>query len=78
MTCTADLGTQRAPAISCEPVADKRKDAHTVRVPEENLWEEFEAAAGELATTPSAVLRNFMKWYVRRPRSPLPQRPGKD
>jgi hypothetical protein len=44
-----------------------------VRVPEE-LWIKFGEATGRAGTDRSAVLREFIRWYVRERRTP-PERP---
>lgn len=42
----------------------------TVRMPED-LWRDF----GALTEDRSALLRQFVEWYVRRPGAKRPQRP---
>lgn len=52
------------------------KETHTPTVPirvDPDLWAEFGAAAGE--RNRSAVLREFIRWYVRQPGAKLPKRP---
>ncbi len=74
MTSIADLGAHRASAIGCDLVADKRKDAHTVRVPEPGRWEAFDANTRRQSTNPTSVLNAFLGWYNRDPGARLPQR----
>lgn len=49
-----------------------------VRGIDNNLWYDFEAAAGRAETDRSAELRRFMEWYVRRPGAEHPRRPAGD
>ena len=53
------------------------KETHTPHRPirvETDLWEEFGRIAGE--RNQSALLRDFMAWYVRRRGATLPKRPA--
>lgn len=52
------------------------KKTHTPHRPirvEDDLWEEFGRLAGE--RNRSAILRDFIAWYVRRRGAVLPKRP---
>lgn len=57
-------------------MVSRAKDTHTtnrvVRVPDAD-WEEFGKIVGE--RNRSHVLREFVAWYLRRPKSVLPKRP---
>ncbi|WP_435589826.1 hypothetical protein [Micromonospora aurantiaca (nom. illeg.)] len=46
-----------------------------IRVPE-NLWTAFGEATEAAGTDRSAVLREFIRWYVREHGAKTPQRPG--
>lgn len=52
------------------------KETHTtarpVRIPEED-WSEFGALVGDRER--SRILREFIAWYLRRPKAALPKRP---
>lgn len=53
------------------------KKTHTPHRPirvEDDLWEEFGRIAG--ARNRSAILRDFIAWYVRRRGATLPKRPA--
>lgn len=39
------------------------------------LWEKFGQAAGRVGLDRSALLREFMAWYVREPGAKMPKRP---
>ncbi|MCZ7413117.1 hypothetical protein [Streptomyces sp. WMMC897] len=57
-------------------MASRAKDTHTTnrvfRVPDQD-WEDFGRLAGERER--ARVLREFIAWYVRRPKATLPKRP---
>ena len=52
-------------------MARRGTDNITLRL-DRALWEEF----GDLVEDRSAVLRQFVQWYVRRPDAKMPRRPG--
>jgi hypothetical protein len=43
---------------------------------ESGLWERFGEATTAQGVDRSAVLREFIRWYVREPGAKMPQRPG--
>lgn len=45
-----------------------------IRVPD-NDWNDLRAVAGRRA---HATIREFIRWYLRRPGAKLPERPGRD
>ncbi|MES9522412.1 hypothetical protein [Streptomyces capoamus] len=57
-------------------MVSRAKETHTtnrvVRVPDAD-WEEFGQLVGE--RNRSQLLREFIAWYLRRPKSTLPKRP---
>ncbi|WP_432010161.1 hypothetical protein [Streptomyces cucumeris] len=46
-----------------------------IRGAEDQLWNDFEAAAAAADTDRSAVTRQLWEWYVQRPGATLPRRP---
>jgi predicted DNA-binding protein len=48
----------------------------SLRVPED-LWQRFGELAAAAGTDRSALLREFIAWYVREAGAPLPRRPGR-
>ncbi|MCA1191672.1 hypothetical protein [Saccharopolyspora sp. 6V] len=54
------------------------KDTHTkprqIRIPDAD-WQEFEEAAAQAGTTRSALVQDFVRWYLRREKAKLPRRP---
>jgi hypothetical protein len=48
-----------------------------IRIPDED-WTDFGEAAASQDTDRSALLREFIHWYVRRPGAKLPKRPDRD
>lgn len=60
-------------------MVSRAKETHTtnrvVRVPDAD-WEEFGKLVGE--RNRSQVLREFVSWYLRRPKATLPKRPDAD
>ncbi|MEU9792912.1 hypothetical protein AB0E27_20180 [Streptomyces sparsogenes] len=46
-----------------------------IRGADDQLWTDFEAAAGAAGTDRSAATRQFWEWYVQRPGAELPKRP---
>ena len=45
-----------------------------IRIPDGD-WHDFEAAAIEAGTTSSALVQNFIRWYLHRPGARMPKRP---
>ena len=56
-------------------VTSRGTDRRTVRV-EPDLWNEFGVAAQDQPDGRSGVLREFIRWYLDKPGSELPQRGG--
>lgn len=54
------------------------KDTHTkprqIRIPDAD-WRELEKAAAQAGTTRSALVQDFVRWYLRREKATLPRRP---
>jgi hypothetical protein len=46
----------------------------TIRV-DEALWEQFGERAASVDNDRSALLRDFMRWFVREPGAKMPKRP---
>lgn len=44
-----------------------------VRIPQDD-WDDFRAVAGRRAP---ALLRDFIRWYLRRPGAKMPERPSR-
>jgi hypothetical protein len=42
---------------------------------DDDLWEEFGEATAEQDTNRSEALREFIRWYVRKPGARMPERP---
>lgn len=57
-------------------MVSREKDTHTtnrvIRVPDDD-WSDFGKAVGD--RNRAAVLREFIAWYLRRPKAALPKRP---
>jgi hypothetical protein len=53
------------------PNAEAHTPRHAIRV-DDDLWDRFGVAAGR---DRSAVLREFMRWYLRESKARLPKRP---
>lgn len=45
-------------------------------MPEAGLWDEFGEATAGHKDGRSGVLRDFIRWYLRKPGAELPARPG--
>ena len=60
-----------------ERMVSRAKDTHTTnrvfRVPDQD-WEDFGALVGE--RNRAHLLREFIAWYLRRPKAVLPKRPA--
>lgn len=52
----------------------KGTDRQTFRLDAED-WAEFGRLAGMQDSDRATVLREFIRWYARKPKSPLPKRP---
>lgn len=84
MTLTTELGdTTTAVLERCvgngygRPVATTpRKTPQRTLVVDPDEWAELAVAAKSAGTERAQVLRQFIKWYIRRPGARLPQRPG--
>ncbi|MET9950193.1 hypothetical protein ABZ135_01410 [Streptomyces sp. NPDC006339] len=57
------------------------KQQHTpprqIRIPNED-WSDFDDAAKAMGSDRAAVVREFIRWYLRRPGAKPPQRPPRD
>jgi hypothetical protein len=47
----------------------------SVRVPDED-WADLEKATKSLGSDRGTVIKQFIRWYLRRPGAELPERPG--
>jgi len=47
----------------------------SVRVSDED-WADLEAATGTLDSDRATVIKQFIRWYLRRPGAKLPERPA--
>jgi len=45
-------------------------------MPDSSEWDEFGEASASQNTERSGVLREFIRWYLRKPGAELPKRPG--
>lgn len=43
---------------------------------EDDLWDDLGPAARKVGHDRAGVIRQFVRWYLRRPGADLPQRPG--
>lgn len=43
---------------------------------EQDLWDDLGPAAAKVGNDRAGVIRQFVRWYLRRPNADLPQRPG--
>ncbi len=57
------------------PVPSKGSERVSIRMPDSTLWDEFGQATDDQAKDRSVVLRDFMRWYLRKPDAELPERP---
>ena len=46
----------------------------SVRISDED-WTDLETATGELRSDRGTVIKQFIRWYLRRPGAKLPERP---
>jgi hypothetical protein len=51
------------------------KKLRGIRQIDDDLWDDFGAATKAAGTDRSAVLKQCIEWYVRRPEAALPRRP---
>lgn len=54
---------------------DKRKDGHTIRVPEPGVWDAFAINTKTMGTTPTQAINQFMAWWLGEPTAAEPRRP---
>lgn len=47
----------------------------SVRISDED-WDDLEAATGEFGSDRGTVIKQFIRWYLRRPGAELPERPA--
>lgn len=47
----------------------------SVRVPDDD-WADLETATKRLGADRATVIKQFIRWYLRRPGAELPERPG--
>lgn len=84
MTLTKEMGdTTTAVLERCvrtdygQPVAaTPRKTPQRTLVVDPDEWADLALAAKAAGSERAQVLRQFIKWYIRRPGARLPQRPG--
>lgn len=75
MTHATPLSTDRHDTVTTVTGRSGRGTARqTIRV-DEALWEHFGAGAEQMGADRSAVLREFIRWYVREPGAKMPKRP---
>lgn len=59
--------------------SDDYEKPKAIRIPTKDEWEPFEAATRAIhpegRSPRTAVIREFMRWYMRRPGAVLPKRP---
>jgi hypothetical protein len=55
---------------------DKPKTPHRVVRIDDELWTKAGAAVNAAGTDRSALVREFLRWYVRESGAALPKRPG--
>lgn len=73
-TATLDpcVGSAYDPPVATTP----RKTPQRTLVVEPSDWDELQVAAKAVGSDRATVLRQFIKWYIRRPGARMPQRPG--
>lgn len=84
MTLTAELGDTAARPLMDDVGNDyvpsvattERKTPQRTLVVEPEDWDELQVAAKAVGSNRATVLRQFIKWYIRRPGARMPQRPG--
>ena len=57
-------------------VPNQPKNKHRQFRLDDDDWDDFGAAASSEDTDRSAVIRQFVRWWLRRPGATLPRRPG--
>jgi hypothetical protein len=70
-----DAGARHDTLASVTGKSGRGTARQTIRVDEES-WEEFGAASESVGTDRSALIRDFMRWFVRKPGAKLPKRPA--
>ena len=76
MTLTADVGTSDIRDVDSPPVADARENkVRGIRL-EQDLWDELLPAAAANGHDRAGVIRQLVRWYLKRPGAKLPRRPG--
>lgn len=79
MTQNAPLATLDVHPVPCGNVADetswKITKHRSIRL-EDDLWRDLDPAARAVGYDRSGVIRQFVRWYLRRPGAKLPQRPA--
>jgi hypothetical protein len=84
MTLTTELGDMPAISLMDDVGNDyvplvattERKTPQRTLVVEPEDWDELQIAAKAVGSNRATVLRQFIKWYIRRPGARMPQRPG--
>lgn len=51
-----------------------RTQHRSVRVPDED-WSDLDAVAKQQGTDRATLIKEFIAWYLRRPKAKLPKRP---
>jgi hypothetical protein len=70
----AELKSVRTPG-TLGTVPNQPANRHrSVRVSDED-WADLEAATGTLGSDRGTVIKQFIRWYLRRPGAKLPERP---
>lgn len=79
MTFGANSTTLDIQVVDFVDVADESQwkitKVRSIRL-EQDLWDELGPAANTAGYDRSGVIRQFVRWYLRRPGARLPQRPG--
>jgi hypothetical protein len=70
---TADIRDVDSPLVADESTNKVRG----IRL-EKDLWDELLPAAAANGYDRAGLIRQFVRWYLRRPGAKLPQRPGGD
>lgn len=76
---TASSATVAIQPIDFLPMADESQwkitKPKSIRL-EQDLWDDLGPAAQKVGHDRSGVIRQFVRWYLRRPGADLPQRPS--
>lgn len=79
MTATANAATVPMQPVDSGAMADESQwkitKSKSIRL-EDDLWDELAPAAKQVGNDRAGVIRQFVRWYLRRPGARLPQRPG--